>query len=313
MAHSLVSVKKEKFRKKKPRKSMVLLLMAIPFVLLVFAFNYVPLFGWIYSFYNFKPGIPLDKTPFVGFDYFKILVTEGREDIIRVLKNTLALSFLLILCSPLPALLAILLNEVKSKRFRRIIQTTTTLPNFISWVIVFSLAFSMFSSEGLINKLLLDWHVIKEPMNVLGNGEIVWPFQTAINVWKNIGFSSIIYIAAIAGIDNELYEAAKVDGASRLRTILHITLPGISSTFFVLLLLQISNILSAGFEQYLVFYNSLVSSKIEVLDYYVYKLGIVTSDYSYATTIGMLKTVISIILLFSVNYLSKKVRGNSII
>ncbi|MCD9023244.1 ABC transporter permease subunit [Cohnella sp. NL03-T5] len=287
--------------------------MALPFILLVFAFSYVPLFGWIYSFYNFKPGIPLDKTPFVGLDYFRILVTEGREDVIRVLKNTLTLSFLLILCSPLPALLAILLNEVKSKRFRKIIQTTTTLPNFISWVIVFSLAFSMISSEGLVNKVLINWHIIKEPLNVLGNSGTVWPFQTAINIWKNVGFGSIIYIAAIAGIDNELYDAAKVDGASRFKSIVHITLPGISSTFFVLLLLQVSNILSAGFEQYLVFYNSLVSNKIEVLDYYVYKLGIVTSDYSYATAIGMLKTVISIILLFSVNYISKKARGTSII
>lgn len=293
----------------------LLFFMAVPFILFIFAFNYVPLFGWIYAFFNFKPGIPLSKSPFVGFEYFKILFTEGGADLVRVMINTLVLSFLGILCAPLPAILAIFLNEVRSKPFKKLIQTTTTLPNFISWILVFSLSFAMFSSDGVINRILLDLNIVKEPTNILSNANAVWPLQTFLVVWKTIGWNSIIYLAAIAGIDAELFDAAKVDGAGRLRCILHITVPCISSTFIVLLLLQVSNLLSAGggLDQYLVFYNSLVSDKIEVLDYYVYRIGIITSDYSYGTAIGMLKSIISIALLFSVNFISKKLRGNSII
>lgn len=289
--------------------------MVIPFILFVFAFSYVPLIGWILAFFNYKPGIPLSMTPFVGIKYFRILFTEGGADLLRVMINTLIFSFLGILLSPLPVIFAILMNEVRSTRFKKLIQTTTTLPNFISWVLVFSLAFSMFSSEGMLNMFLTKLHVISEPLEVLGNSHIVYFFQTALVVWKTLGWSSIIYLACIAGIDSELYDAAKVDGAGRIRTILHITVPGISSTFIVLLLLQISNLLAAGggFDQYMVFYNSLIADKIEVLDYYVYRMGIITQDYSYATAIGMLKSFVSILLLFSVNFISKRIRGVNII
>jgi ABC-type polysaccharide transport system permease subunit len=292
-----------------------LLLMVIPFILFVFAFSYVPLIGWILAFFNYKPGIPLNMTPFVGLKYFLILFSEGGTDLLRVMFNTLVFSFLGILLSPLPVVFAILLNEVRSTRFKKLIQTTTTLPNFISWVLVFSLAFSMFSGDGMLNTLLARLRPSSGPVEVLGNINIVFLFQTALVIWKSLGWSSIIYLAGISGIDSELYDAAKVDGAGRIRTIMHITVPGISATYIVLLLLQISNLLASGggLDQYLVFYNSLVADKIEVLDYYVYRLGIVTQDYSYATAIGMLKSLVSILLLFSVNFISKKVRGTNII
>ena len=292
-----------------------LLLMVTPFVLFVFAFSYVPLLGWILAFFNYRPGIPLHMTPFVGLKYFLILFSEGGTDLIRVMANTLVFSFLGILLSPLPVVFAILLNEVRSTHFKKLIQTTTTLPNFISWVLVFSLTFSMFSSEGMLNTLLVRLHPSSEPIEVLGNIDLVYFFQTALVIWKTLGWSSIIYLAGISGIDSELYDAAKVDGAGRIRTIMHITVPGISATYIVLLLLQISNLLAAGggLDQYLVFYNSLVADKIEVLDYYVYRLGIVTQDYSYATAIGMLKSFVSILLLFCVNFISKRARGTNII
>lgn len=297
--------------KDKQRQRIAVTLMALPFIIIVFLFSYIPLFGWVYSFFNYKPGIPLKKTPFVGLEYFKLIITD--TDMIRVLENTLAMSFLSVACSVLPIVFAIMISEVRVPFVGKIVQSATTLPNFISWVIVYSLAYTMFSSDGVVNQVLMNIGVISEPTKILGNGEAVWFFQTALGVWKSLGWNAIIYLAAIAGIDDELYDAADIDGAGRLGKIRYVTLPGIAPTFFVLLLLAISNILSAGFEQYLVFYNSLVADKIEVIDYYVYRLGIITSDYSYGTAIGMTKSLVSILLLFLVNMLSKKVRGSSII
>ena len=220
---------------------------------------------------------------------------------------------MLLICSPLPAVFAIFLSELKSTKFKKIVQTITTIPNFISWVIIYALAFALFSTDGVVNNVLIGVGILQEPSNLLGNRDATWFLQTALNIWKTLGWNAIIYFAAIAGIDGELYDAASVDGAGRFQKILHITIPGITSTFFVLLLLQISNILALGIDQYLAFYNSMVADKITVLDLYVYRLGLVTQDYSYATAVGILKSVISIVLLFSANGLSKKIRGQSLI
>lgn len=150
-------------------------------------------------------------------------------------------------------------------------------------------------------------------MNPLGNNDIAWGFQWALATWKSLGWNAIIYIAAITGIDSELYDAVHVDGANRWQTIWHVTVPGLYSTFFVLLLLQISNILSNGFDQYFVFYNPLTADKLEVLDYYVYKIGVLTNNYPQSIALGMFKTIISVTLLFGANKLSQKMRGESIV
>lgn len=289
-----------------------LLLLALPFTAFVAAFSYVPLFGWITAFVDYRPGIPLMESPFVGLKYLEILIQDW-QTLSRVLRNTLAMSFLGILCAPLPAAFAIFLTELPSAKFKKVVQTTTTVPNFVSWIIVYSLAFNIFSIEGVFNQTALALGLISEPTNILANEDAVWFFQTALGVWKSIGWSAIIYFAAIAGIDGELYDAASVDGAGRLQKILHVTIPGISSTFIVLLLLSASNILSVGLDQYLVFYNSMVADRIEVIDYYVYRLGLITNDYSYATMVGILKTLVSVTLLFSINFLSKKTRGYGIV
>lgn len=307
----------QKYKKRKgfrisQKEGLHLLLLALPFAAFVFAFSYVPLFGWVYAFIDYKPGISLMDSPFVGFKYFHILAQDW-PTLVRVLRNTLAMSFLGILCAPLPAIFAIFLTEVPSTTFKKIVQTTTTIPNFVSWIIVYSLAFNIFSIEGVFNQVMLNLGIISSPTNILANEDAVWLFQTALGIWKSIGWNAIIYFAAIAGIDAELYDAASVDGAGRFQKILHVTVPGISSTFIVLLLLSASNILSVGLDQYLVFYNSMVADKIEVIDYYVYRLGLITNDYSYATTVGILKTLVSITLLFSINCLSKKVRGYGIV
>lgn len=303
----------ERHQKKRMKKEGLLLLaMAIPFVAFVFAFSYVPMFGWIYAFFDYKPGIELFHSKFVGLKYFLLMFRDG-GDMLRVLRNTLAMAGLGIVCSVVPVIFAIMISEAPSRRFQKLIQTTTTLPNFVSWIIVFSLAFNLFSTQGLLNTLLLKLGLVQQPTNVLSNGSVVWFFQMALGLWKGTGWNAIIYLAAIAGIDRELYDAASVDGAGRFNRIIHITIPGVASTYIVLLLLSASSILSVGMEQYLVFYNSIVADKIEVLDYYVYRIGLVTMDYSYSIAIGIAKTIVSMILLFSINGLSRKVRGDSII
>lgn len=299
----------------KPRltkRRLALFLMLLPLILLVIVFNYVPLFGWIFAFYKYKPGIPLSETPFAGWEYFRLLFGSN-SDIGKVMVNTLVMSFLNLLTSPLPIAFAILLSELRSSRLKKLIQTVTTLPYFISWIIVFSLMFSIFSFEGIFNTLLMRLGWIDSPYNVLGNPDTAWYVQTAIVIWKNTGWAAIIYFAAIAGLDAQLFDAAKIDGAGRFRCIWHVTLPGLMPTFIVLLLLNVSNILSNGFDQFFVFYNPLVADKLEVLDYYIYRVAFHANDYPFATAVGMWKTVISIVLLFAVNQLAKKLRGQSII
>lgn len=302
----------KKKRKKLTKRQICLLLLATPFVIYIFIFSYIPIAGWYMAFINYKPGIPIFDSPFVGLDNFKYIFGFG-GDVLNALKNTLIMSALSILTSPLPVFFAIMLTEIPGKAFKKAVQTLTTIPNFISWVIVFSLAFSMFSSNGALNTILMQLGWITEPTNILGNRDAVYWFQTSLGIWKGLGWSSIIYFAAIAGIDQEQYEAATVDGAGRFQKIWHITIPNVKETYFVLLLLAVCNILSNGLDQYMVFYNPLVADRIEVLDYFIYRVGINMKDFSFSTAVGILKSAISITLLFSVNYVSKKVRGNSII
>ncbi|MBP1990537.1 ABC transporter permease subunit [Paenibacillus eucommiae] len=231
-----------------------------------------------------------------------------------MLKNTFAMSFLGILTSPLPAIFAIFLMEVKAKRLKGLVQTLTTLPNFISWVLVYSLAFAMFSvGDGFINRLLVATHVMDTEINFLASNDHVWLTMLAYSTWKGLGWGAIIYLAAIASIDPEMYEAATVDGAGRFHKIWHITVPGLLPTYFVLLLLQIANFINNGFDQYFVFQNPLNKENIEVLDLYVFNQGIVGNGISYATVVSILKTVVSVALLLFANGMSKIIRKESII
>lgn len=291
-----------------------LFFMALPFVGLVFLFNYVPMFGWVYAFLDYKPGIPISQQAFVGLDNFALLFTQTSE-FIKVMTNTLVLSFLGILTSPLPVILAIMLSQVTQKWLSKFVQTVTSIPNFLSWVLIYAIFFVLLSSEdGLVNKILLSTGLISEPSNLLGNEGIAWLFQTCVSLYKNMGWTAIIYIATLAGIDPELYDAAVVDGAGRFQKIIHITVPSIWPTFFVLLLLNIASILSAGgFEQYYIFQNPLVIDKIDVLDTYTYRMGLLQGQYSFATAVGVFKSLVSVLLLAFSGFISKCVRGHSII
>lgn len=291
------------------------LLLAVPFLIYVFAFSYVPLVGWIYSVFDYKIGqkfLDFGSMVFVGLGNFQKLFTE-RSEVLRVLRNTLALSALGLLATPVPVVFAIMFNEIKNSKFKKIVQTATTLPNFISWIIVYGVAFAFFSVNGFVSVLMQKIGIQSPVMGILGDVDHTWVLQWILGIWKSFGWSAIIYIAAITGIDSELYDAAKVDGANKIQSILHITIPGIMPTYVVMFLLAVSNILSNGFDQYFMFYNPMVADKIEVLDYYVYKVGFYINDYSYSITLGMLKSILGIVLLFTANALSKKIRGESIV
>ena len=299
-------------------KKYKLFLMMLPFLVAVFLFSYLPLYGWSYAFFNYKFGKPMSEQEFVGLKWFTELVTNQghRDNIVRVMKNTFGMSGLGLLTSWMPMVFAIFLNEISNTRFKKFVQIFTTLPNFISWALVFSFALAMFAMDtGIFSKFMLGIGAIDQPVAWLNSSEHIWLKMWAWGTWKGLGWGAIMYLAAISGIDQELYEAAQVDGAGRWAKIRYITLPGLLPTFFVLLMLSISNILNNGMDQYLAFQNSMNKGTIEVLDLYVYNITIAsggTTLYSFATAIGILKTLVSVTLLFSANFASKKLRGESI-
>ena len=292
------------------RKNYNLLFMTLPFMIIVLLFNYVPIFGWIYSVFDYIPGVSVFDCDFVGLDYFRLIFKDA--NVVRTLKNTFIFAVIGIVLTPLPMFFAILLNEIKCGPVRRVVQTFTTLPNFISWVIIFSLAFSLFATDGVVTTLIARI-TGSEVNSILSSGESVYWFQTALGIWKSLGWSSIIYLAAIAGIDQEQYEAARVDGAGYVQCALHVTLPSLMETYVVLFILQIGNFLNTGYEQYMLFKNALTANNIEVLDLYTYRIGLENMDYSYGVAISILKSIVSISLVVLANMVAKKIRGNTVI
>ncbi len=304
----------KKARKPLRKEQKTLLLIAAVFMLYLIAFNYIPIAGWALSLFKYKPayGLNFARQKFVRFDNFVKLWRE-RQELLHVLKNTLVLSGLSLLCSPLPMILAILFMEIRSKSYMRVAQTVTTFPNFISWIIIYGVSYTIFSNSGIWAQIIYFLTGKKQVMGYLSNLNTAYIFHTLLSEWKGLGWSSIIYCAAIASIDESLYEAAKIDGANRFQQIWHITVPGLLETFLVLFLLSISNILSSGFDHYFVFYNPMVADKLLVLDLWTYRLGISQGDYSFSIAAGIVRTFVALVLLFSVNAFSRKIRGNTIV
>ncbi|MDR1971703.1 MAG: ABC transporter permease subunit [Treponema sp.] len=297
---------------KQHKTGLILLAYISPFMMMVIIFNYIPIFGWAMAFVNYKPGIPIFQSSFVGFKYFQRAFSLS-SDFWIALRNTLALSFINIAFSVVPVVFAVMISQVRMLSYSRVIQTLSSIPNFISWILIYSIVFYLIGADQSgLNKFLLSLGFISEPLSPLINPRIAWIIQPLIGAWKSTGYAAIIYLAAISGIDPELYQAADVDGASGFQKIIHVTLPGISSTYFVLLLLAISNLLSNGFEQYWLFGNGLTWNVLEVFDTYVYRMGIEKSEYAFATAIGIFKSLVSVFLLTIANFLSKLIRGESI-
>lgn len=294
------------------KKQWELQLMVVPALILVFIFSYIPMYGVLMAFQDYSIFDGFWASPWVGFKHFEMFFNA--PEFWTIMRNTLVISALkLIIGFPAPIILALMLNEVKQMAFKRVIQTISYLPHFLSWVIVAGFAMSILSTDnGSLNILLQSLHVIDEPIGFLGTADYFWTILVSTNVWKEIGFNSIVYLAAIAGINPSLYEAAEMDGASRLKQISFITIPSIMPVIIIFFILAIGNLLNAGFEDILLLgSNPVLRDVSDVIDTYVYRIGIENQRFSYATAAGLFKAVISVTLLTVANYIARR-SGNSL-
>jgi len=286
--------------------------MSVPMLLYVLLFNYYPMWGWRYAFQNLDLNTIKKGADWIGFENFSWLF--GREDFLLSIRNTLAMSLINLVFGTLSSiLLAILLNEVRTRWFKRTVQTVTYLPHFLSMVIVVGMAQNMFISNGIINTTLINLGVVDEPVFFLGEGKYFWPLVGVINVWKEVGWNSIIYISTMTSIDPTLYEAAAIDGAGRFKRILHVTLPGIKSTFVVLLIMNIGHLMEAGFELQYLLGNPQVYDYSRTIDVFVMEYGISNGKFGRAIAAGMFKSLVAIVLLFAANFIAKKLDEDTLI
>ena len=295
----------------KAKKKIKLLVLILPFLILVFCIYYVPLFGWIYSITDYVPGKKLSQLHFIGLKSF-MLVTKDGGGFFNAFKNTLVYSSLALICTPLPMILAIMISQLRNSKVQRVVQTVTSFPNFISWVLLYSVVFMICSaSDSAMNTLITSFG--GKAYSMLGDREHAYLVQTLLGLYKTMGYTAIIYLASISGISQDYYEAAELDGAGKWKRIVHITVPLLMPTFLVMFLLQVGNLLNNGFEQFWIFQTSFTQSRLEVIDTYTYRMGIQLGNYSYSTAVSVMKSVISVVLLFMTNGIAKRVRGESII
>lgn len=293
---------------KKLSNQKALLVMTIPFVIWLLIFKYLPIWGWTMAFQDFKPARAFSEQTWVGFDHFKFLFLD--DHFLRVLRNTIAQSGINLVLGFVTAIgLAILINELRNVGFKRVVQTISYLPHFLSWVVAASIVSFTLSFDGIINDLLMKFNIVDEPVLWLGIGKYFWGILGAAETWKNVGWNAIIYLAAISMIDQEQYEAAIIDGASRLQRIRYITLPGMSTVIVILLIMNLGYILESGFEPQYLLGNPLNVDYSENIDIFVLKYGISMGNFSLATAAGIFKTVVSFIFLFSANSFSKRMGG----
>lgn len=289
--------------------------MIIPGILFILIFTFIPLYGVIIAFkdYNIITGIQgIFSSEWVGLANFKEFISD--INFWNMLRNTLGINLLgLCITFPVTILFALFLNELTFPRFKKLTQTITYLPHFISWSIFGGLIINILSpSNGVLNYLLVNFGIISEPVHFLAEKDYFWLLAVLTNLVKELGWGAILYLAAIASIDQEMYEAAYMDGASRFRRIWHITLPAITGTIVILLVFSISNILNSGFDQFFVLQNPLNIDASEVIDTYVYKVGLREFRMEYATAVGLMKTVIALFLLYLANFIAKKITGKGI-
>lgn len=297
-----VRKKKEIWLRAKKMK-MLYLMMLLPMILL-FVFHYIPIYGIVIAFKKFSPGLGIWKSPWNDFAHFKSLLHDSL--FIRALKNTLILSGLkLVVAFPAPIVLAVLLNEVKHVWFKKVAQSVSYLPHFMSWVILASMVGEVLSPQrGIINYVI---HSLGgSPINFLSDTHYFIPMLILTDVWKEIGWGAIIYLAAISSINPDLYEAADVDGAGRFKKMLHITIPSLIPMIVILFILGLGNILNGGFDQILNLYNPVVYEVADIIDTYVYRKGLEQFQLDYATAVGLFKNVVGVILILGANAIIRK-------
>lgn len=306
----MARVKTEKTKKipitmKEMKKQSFLMIVSFFMVVYGIIFYYWPLTGWIMAFQNYKPKKGLLGSKFVGLDKFRFLFEDAV--FLKVIRNTFAMGVInLVTTTVMAVLFAILLNEVRRAWIKKPIQTISYLPHFLSWIVVTGILHVSLSPTGIVNDVLMRMGVIKQAINFFAHPKYFWWIVAFANCWKETGFNAIIYFAAITGIDPSLYEAASIDGADRLQKIKYITLPGIKPTFLILLLMNVGNVLNAGFEVQYLLGNGLVQSVSQTIDIYVLKWGISQNDYSLGTAAGLFKSVVSILLIFIANAVAKR-------
>ena len=282
-----------------------LLILSVPFVLWLLVFKYIPIWGWTMAFQDYKPHLGFFGQRWVGFQYFRDLFKAPL--FYQALQNTLGMGILGLVFGTVSALgFAVLLNELRFIHFKRFTQTVSYLPHFVSWVVTANIVTSLLSINGPLNEIFVSLKIINEPVNVMIKPEYFWWVVVISDMWKETGWNAIIYLAAMTGIDSQVYEAAGIDGANRIQKIWYITLPGISATIFILLILNIGNLVNIGFEKQFLMGNAVTATKALVLDKYALDYGIGLFRYSFGTAIGIFKSVVSIILLVLANYFIKK-------
>lgn len=290
---------------KEIKRQKVLLFWAAVIVIYGIIFYYLPLGGWVMAFQDYKPKDGLLHSAFVGWDNFKFLFSDAT--FLKVIRNTLAMGIINLVSTFVMAIVfAILLNEVKSKGGKKVVQTISYLPHFLSWIIVTGILHDVLSGTGIINEILMGLNILDKPLNFFAHPKFFWPIVAFANVWKETGWNAIIYLSAITAIDPSLYEAASMDGAGRWAKIKHVTLPGIKPTIMILLLMNVGNVLNAGFEVQYLLGNGLVQSVSETIDIYVLKWGISQGNYALGTAAGIFKSFVSIILIIIANQIAKK-------
>lgn len=296
---------KIKFSWKEVKRQKALLIAAAIIVVYGIVFYYLPLGGWIMAFQNYKPKDGLLHSQFVGLQKFQQLFSDAT--FLRVIRNTLAMGVINLVVTFVAAIaFAILLNEVKSRGGKKVVQTISYLPHFLSWIIVTGIMRDLLSGTGIVNDLLVNMNLIDQPINFFAHKEYFWPIVAFANVWKETGWNAIIYLAAITSIDPSLYEAAAIDGAGRWAKIKYVTLPGIRPTIMILLLMNIGNVLNAGFEIQYLLGNGLVQSVSQTIDIYVLNWGISQGDFALGTAAGIFKSVVSIVLIIIANQVAKR-------
>lgn len=297
------------------RQHWMLYFMLLPGLFFLFVYKLLPLWGLQIAFKDYKmfaadtPWNAITASSWVGLKHFRKLF--GSSQFLKVLRNTLEINFLKILCLfPLPILCAILLNELRNRIYQKLCQTMIYVPYFFSWVLIFGIFYSLLGSYGIVNSALNA--LVSKRINFFGDQRVFRWILVFTEGWKEIGYNTVIYLAAITGIDTTLYEAAKMDGANKFSQIRHITLPGLLPTIVLMLILKVGYILTTGFEQVLVFYNPSVYDVADIIETYVYRIGLGQADFSLATALGLFNAVVAFILIIGANTVSKKTLGRSI-
>lgn len=285
--------------------------MALLGVIWMIIFNYIPMYGLIISFKEYNIVKSIADAPWVGLAHFREFFDD--EDLRNVIKNTLGISLIKLLIGfPLPIIFALFLNEVRSIRYKKAIQTISYLPHFLSWVVLGGILATWLADVGIINSIFQALHIIDKPISYLAEPKYFWTIIITSDIWKELGWSAIIYLAAISGVSPEMYEAATIDGAGRFQKMWFVTLPSIRSTISILFILAVSGVLNSNFDQILVLRNSLNDSASNVIDYYIYYTGIISNRFSYSAAVTLIKAVIALILLLIANQVSKKINDTSL-